>query len=492
MLLLFLAYNFATSTRFPLPWQDEDMFTDVAANFALGNGFTSSVWTCGDHQTSSFFACNAPLYPLLSGVWIKVFGFSIPAVRSLNYLLITASCYILWLAIRRLGLITTPFQRLLLIPLILMGYGIGINFRSGRYDCLGILLCSSILLAASIPSRTWRLGLIALGGLLLPFCGLHMVPFAFILSGCLVLACGTSVLVECAVLCAAAVLGVGALFGVFYHFGVLNNFFDSLHTESPSSFRERFLESDDRWYRLPKDPSLVFLYAAVLIIAIQQWMKKEFRLRSVLGFALLAGTLVPVCMILINKLTTYYAWMAFIPLAIGLASVTSWFSLRSRPLTTVPAAACVAAACLLGLPLQAASALYYWNDRDSAPVEALVSRNVGPNDWVYTDYSAYFPVRSLTSHVFIPFVVPQQYHDKLNVMILAPGEYERYAHSIIGGSWYDTGERLSSTREDIVHSRFAVLLQQRNNLRVYKRVPRPAQLAITAEAAASTATGEGQ
>ncbi|MDE1178753.1 MAG: hypothetical protein PW789_19435 [Edaphobacter sp.] len=469
LLLAFVAYNMATSTRFPLPWQDEDMFTDVAANFAMGNGFTSSVWTCGDHMTTSFFACNAPLYPFVSGLWIKAFGFTISAVRSLNYLLIAASCYVLWLAIKRLGLIANPWQRLSFVPLLLMGYGIGINFRSGRYDCLGILLCSSILLAATIPSRRLRLGLIGGGGFLLPFCGLHMVPFAFILSCCLLLVCGTSVLGECAVLCSAAAVGVAALLGVYHHFGVLQNFFDSLHTESPGSFKDRFLNDVERTKRLPKDPSLFLLYGAVLLIAAECWRKKQLQVRSVLGFGIIAATLVPLGMILVSKLTTYYSWMAYIPLALALAASFRWFSLRRRPFVTAAAATMVMAACLLGLPLQAASALYYWDDRDMEQVNALAARDIGPDDWVYTDFAAYFAVRRQTSHVFIPFTVPDQYHDLVNVMILGPGEFERYGKSIIGGDWYDTGHSLTSGGHDVVKRSFAILLQRRNDLRVYRR-----------------------
>lgn len=473
MLLLFVAYNLATSTRFPLPWQDEDMFTDVAANYAFGNGFTSSVWTCGDHNITSFFACNAPLYPFVSGLWIRAFGFTIPAVRSLNYLLIAAACYVLWLVIVRLRLMERPVDRLLFVPLVLMGYGIGINFRSGRYDCLGIFLCSLILLSATIQSTRWRFGLLAGLGFLLPFAGLHMVPFAFILSACLVLVCGPSVLAECATVCFAAALGVLALLGVFHHYGVLNNFFASLHTESPTSFRDRFIDKEDPVQRLPKDPSLFLLYASVLIISVQQWSAGKLRLRSPLGFGLVAGTVVPLGMIIISKLTTYYTWMAYIPLALAVAASISWFSLRQRPLATATASALVLVACLLGLPLQAASAFYYWNDRDMTPVDALVERNVGPDDWVYTDFAAYFAVRSHTSHVFIPFTVPEQYQKRVNVMILAPGEFERYGQMMIGGNWHYTGDSISATGHDLVRRKLAVLLQRRNELRVYKRDDAP-------------------
>jgi hypothetical protein len=490
MLLLFVAYNFATSTRFPLPWQDEDMFTDVAANFALGNGFTSSVWTCGDHQTSSFFACNTPLYPFVSGLWIKIFGFTILGVRSLNYILMALSCWVLWLAVRRLGWIENPMHRLLFIPLVLMGYGVGINFRSGRYDCLSILLCSSIMLASTLRSRPLRCALIALGGIILPFSGLQLLPLALIFSVCLVLIYRWTVLPECLALCAGAAVGGVALLGLYHHFGVLNNFFDSLRTESPTSFKDRFIDDEDRTKRLPKDPSLFLLYGALLVISIQQMVRGKFRLRSALGFGLVAGTLVPVSMMLISKFTTYYTWMACIPICIGIASAISCIDLRRRSFWSSAVALLLVGACLLGLPLQAASAIYYWHDRDTEPVEALVSRQVNSSDWVFADFAAYFAVRKKTQHVFIPFIVPSQYQNKISVMILAPGEYERYAHARIGGDWYDTGERLSSSGHDLVERSFAVLLQRRNDMRVYKRLPAPANVVTIEPVPKTTQSGE--
>jgi hypothetical protein len=470
-LLCFTAYNFITGAHFPLPWQDEDQFTDVAANFALGHGFTSSVWTCGDHNIAGFFACNAPLYPLVNGLWIRTAGFTVLGVRSFNYLLISLSCFVLWLAVRRLGLIEEASSRLLLAPLIVAGYGLGINYRSGRYDCLDILLCSAVLLAASIKSPPWRLRLIALGGALLPFAGFQLLPYAVLMSIVLLVVLRLSVLWEVLALGVGVAMGVAALIGMYSHMGVLHNFFASVHGENPSSYLVRFTDPEKRSERLPKDPSLIFAYLALMAIGVQQAWERKLRLRSMLGFGLVAGAFVPVAMILVFKFTTYYTWMAYIPICIALMASASKLSFRARPLTTGVAGLCIAVGCLLGFPLQAASAFYYWHDRDMRPVEAMVAREVGPRDWVYTDYAAYFAVKARTPYVFIPFDVSPQYRDKITVLILAPGDYEQYAHAIVGGDWYETGDDLNSSGHDVVKRSFAILLQRRNDFRVFKRIP---------------------
>ncbi len=468
VLLLFTTFNFVTSTRFPLPWQDEDQFTDVAANFALGYGFTSTVWTCGDHDITNFFACNAPLYPYIAGLWIRHFGFTILGVRSLNYLMMTLACFFLWLAVRRLKLIHGSLSRLLLVPLIVTGYGLGINYRSGRYDCLGILLFAAILLACSIKRPSWRYSLIAVGGAVLPFAGLQLVCYAVVLSVALLVAFRTAVLREVLILGAGIALGGIAFCGFLVYHGALERFLAALHSENPTSFLQRFSDREQRIERLPKDPSLVLLYCSLLVLAIRQFREGRFRIRSPLGFGIAVGAIVPVGMILVGKFTTYYSWMAYIPLCIALLACVSELS-PGRPLSTALAVLLVATGCLLGMPLQAASAIYYWGDRDMRPVEEMAARNIGPQDWVYTDYAAYFAVKRLTEHVFIPFVIPSQYRDRITVMVLAPGDYERYAHQIVRGSWYDTGDGLASSGHDLVKRSFAVLLQRRNDFKVYKR-----------------------
>ena len=468
-LFVFTVFNFVTSTRFPLPWQDETQFTDVAENLASGYGFTSSVWTCGDHKLGSFFACNAPLYPYLNGIWIKAFGFNVLGARSLNYLLIAVACWLIWLAVRRLNLIERVVPRLMLIPLIVCGYGLSINYRSARYDCLCILICSAIFLAFSIRSRNWRFASIALGGAFLPFAGLQLLPFAVVFCLLLLVLARRPLLTEVIALGIGIAVGSLALLGFYQYHGVFQNFMAALHSENPPSFRQRFADSEGRRDRLPRDPSLFLLYGGLLVLAAQQLLRRRFLFRSVVGFGVVAGLLVPLAMLLMGKFTTYYTWMAYIPVSIAILAWVSSNGIHLGQLSTKLAAVAICVSCLLGLPLVAASALYYWPDRNSRPVEEMAAREVGPQDWVYTDYAAYFAVKRRTQYVFIPFIIPSQYRDRISVMILAPGDYEKFAHAIIGGDWYDTGDNLATHGHDLTRHGL-VLLQRRNDFKVYKRL----------------------
>ena len=76
---IFLAANLGTSSRSPVIWQDEVMFTDPAANLYFGQGFTTSAWF---QSRDTLFAGNSPLYSLCLYPWIRVFGFGMRSVTS--------------------------------------------------------------------------------------------------------------------------------------------------------------------------------------------------------------------------------------------------------------------------------------------------------------------------------------------------------------------------------------------------------------------------
>ncbi len=459
MISTLFALNLATSSRFPLPWQDEDVFADVAVNFATGRGFISSVNMCGEPSINRFWSCNAPMFPFLLGQWIKVFGFTIPAVRSLNYLLISICIFTLWYTVRRLALIQRAPQRLLFVGLLMTGYGMGFIYRSARYDCLGLLLCSLVLLGYSLQSTPLRLGVIAMLGALLPLAGIQLILFSALLCTLMLAFLRSRVLLETIALGGGIVVGAGALLALFYENGALSNFRQAL-----------FGERSGRFQYLAKDPSFLILLLVCILLVIQQYARREFRLRSPLGFALACGLLIPVGMLALGKFPIYYVWMAYVPLALGVSSAISDHPFNRSPLPALTLAGLILVFAV-GLPVQIASAVYYWNGRDCARIETLVHNTVKHDDWVYTQYSAYFAVREMTPYVFIPFLIPARYHDKINVLVVSPNDFDTYAHAIIGGEWRDTGEGITDSGHDLLsNSGFAILLQRRIDLRVYRRI----------------------
>ena len=170
----FLAANLVTSARSPVIWQDEVMFADPAVNLYLGHGFTTSAWF---QPRDTVFAGNSPLYSLCLYPWISVFGFSVTAVRALNYVLILGVIVTCWLALDRLGLVHDLAGRLVFALLVLCADGVTYSYRSGRYDCLGMLIVAGMFTPwACLAHRPRRIALFLLAALV-PLAGLQLIPY---------------------------------------------------------------------------------------------------------------------------------------------------------------------------------------------------------------------------------------------------------------------------------------------------------------------------
>jgi len=462
LLLAFMAINFTTSTHYPTPWGDEAFFADPATNYATGHGFVSTVDVCGDSTPHTFFACNVPFYSYVLGNWIRVFGFSVLSTRALNYILFPLAAWVLWGATRRLNLIRTPRARLLFLLLICLGYGDSFIFRTVRYDCLGLLLLALALLAYSLRSRSMRLATIAAIGLLLPFAGLELVCYSFLLGVVLLLYFRGRVIRELIALGAGIPFGIAGLLGLFAFHGVLGNFF--------AQFR---LESVNRLVFFDKDPSLALVFAACVVLGIDRVRTRSFRPSSPLAFAIVTGIVIPAGLLATKKFPIYYSWMAYIPLALGFAAELSRSTVVPSRAARTLAALAVGLACLLGLPAQLSLAAYYWKDRNVAQVDALIHKEITKHDWVYTDPSAYFAVRSATPHVvpFKIFQISEEEKNKVNVLVVPPQAFDEFAEVIGDGKWYDTGAGIQDHGRDLFPSRsFAILVQQRINFEIYRRV----------------------
>jgi hypothetical protein len=176
-MFLFVCLFFGASLQ-PV-WLDEVALTEPASNLYLYGEFTSSAWY---HQPNNVFhVSTSPLYVFMLALWMKIVGFSILKVRLLNYLLMILSSVFLWLAVKRLKLLTSPCLRIILVVSFLMIGGINFSYISGRYDIICILLCLIIFFLFSINNVKKRLFLITLVGFFLPSSGLSSVVFSILL-----------------------------------------------------------------------------------------------------------------------------------------------------------------------------------------------------------------------------------------------------------------------------------------------------------------------
>jgi hypothetical protein len=436
LFVLFLLFNLSTYSRFPIVWLDEVMYTDPAANLYLGNGFTSSVWFA--QGMDEFWASNVPLHQILLYAWMHLFGFSLLSVRSFNYILIIAAVTILWLAVIRLNLVTSSLSRILLIFTILLGYGVSVNYRSGRPDCITILLMSLGLLAYSISSLRWRLIVLGCIGVFLPISGLQTIPFTIIICGLSLLFLGKSFLKEVVALAIGITIGIAFLYILYSTNGVWDDFRATVSVHSfigtnNASKGFNFLIKSLTGTRFTRDTSLVFLLISSISLTIYQVRNDSFRLRSPITFALIESICTVIGMFAVGRFPSYYSWMAYIPLAIGTFSAFSTIKFNWKNLLHKVFAIFIVITCLSGSVLQAAVAVSSWNYRDYKPVEELVNKNITNNDWVYFDRSAYYPLKNKTNTIFLFLdILSTEEKHKISALVINPDDLDASAKKLGG------------------------------------------------------------
>jgi len=471
--VLFLIVNLLTASRYPIVWIDEVEFVDPAENLFLDHGFTSKAWP--HRNDDKFFASYPPLYPFMLSAWINVSGFSPTGVRSLNYLLVILAAASIWLAVKRLKLVEFPWSRLLLVVLVLLGYGVSMSYRSGRPDMLTFLLAASAFLAYTHRSAKIRCALLTTLGVLCPFAGLQLLAFAMIFASLLLFYLKKKFVKE--FICIVLGLGVGVIsLIVVYHInGVLNNFVASVRPQTTVGLLEMIFEGNfSPRNRVPADLSLITLMLTVFLILSCRLRDRTFKWNSMLSFGLVVSFIVPTGMLLAGKFPTYYSWMVYVPLVVCVSSSLALIKKPSKVRSVV--IGLLMLACLAGLPLQLAISAYDWEDRDHGPVEHMVEANLAAYDWVYCDYAAYYAVKKRVKKVFLPnslnWLSPHQ-KEKISALVIAPQKLEGVTKNI-GGRWNPVGEgvelKKGSLFEDILGLRTDLgLFGKKYHLRIYRR-----------------------
>lgn len=416
-----LALNFATLTRSPTIAEDEVAFTEPALNLATGHGFSFPGWNDG-----RFWTGNAPLYPLLLSCWLRVVPFSIAGVRSLNVLIALAAFLLVIAAAMRSGIVPAPG---LLFAAILCSYSISFSYRSGRYDALCMLLFAVVLLGAT--SSGWRrYALFALGAFFMPAAGLLLPACAGVASLVLLIGYQRPIIRDLIIFWIAMLAGVASLLLLYAHNGVLGDFLTLIGRHSvvhgANVESTSFNSLAHKWRRLPlalwSDKINLLLIGVVTVLG---WRRRWRLLRTVVVIAIV----LPLAIELLYMYRVYYGWMTAIPLLIVLGSF------RDSRLATVVLLIVIA----VGLPARTLLTAIEWRSRSYGPVEALAARNIRSSDSVYTDFAAYYAVRSRTRRLWLPLqrFPPYVFHPPTAATLLIIGGESAGDVRYFAGEWVE-------------------------------------------------------
>ncbi|QOV90475.1 hypothetical protein [Humisphaera borealis] len=446
--VVWLAVNLLTADRSPSVWQDEVSYSDPGINLATGRGWTSTAWPF--QSRDEFFCSNVPLHPLALAGWVRIFGWSPTAVRSLNYAFVLLAAAVLWQSLYRSGIVRSIGARLGTTALLFGTVGMAFCFRSGRPDMIAFVLIAIIFsIAVADRDRLSPLRMLV-ASVLIPLAALQALPYVAFL-GIVGFLANRRYFFRVALVGAGCVLGLGGWFAFLQSKGLWPRFWGAVTGASHSGggITTRIAEAIAG---VTEDASAHVLAAALivfLILRLRHMGLAGLKLREPAVVGLVLGLGVPAFVGFAGKFPIYYAWMKLAPMAVCV--MAAWERECATPRSRQWLSHATVAFALLAAaawPLRMAVTVWEWRQRDYAPVQAFCTAQVTPADYVVCDYQAYYPVKRQAAMTFVYNYIPAMSKaDKAaaTVLIIDPKDAAEVIAGI-GGTWTLTAEYRNDTR----------------------------------------------
>ena len=434
-----------------IPWGDEAQFIDPAVNLAQGKGFVSSAWPY--QHPNEFFLGNAPLYPFLNALWFKLAGFGLLQARVLNFALAGVAAFLIWLSVHSSNFLSSPVSRLAAVLLILGGFGVAFSYQSARYDALGMALAAACYFCICSDLMRGRNIALSILGALIPLAGFHLVV-AFVLLVIVDFVAERKIRQEFFFLATGIALGLLILLGLAAYHGLLEKFllitFGSQHTitgrlgKAVTTGDMKVVRGFLDGYRiLFQDPSFSLVLLALLPAL---YIFRRGGKTAIAGGELLRAiglvAIVPAGLFIIGKYPVYYSWIGYVPAVLFAlrwaesASGSGMVSYRNFSFVLL------FGALVVGFPQLLTSTIKANNGIDYDALEARVKAALRPGDIIYSDFSAYFAARSVSSPVFVETYgrtaivngIPE--HDTITALVVRRDEIDSI-RILIPGDWVE-------------------------------------------------------
>ena len=417
--------------RFAYPFMDEVYFVEPVINLLRGDGYTTAAWNVT--TSTQTHISTAPAYSFLLYLWLRLWGISPYAVRSLPVLFAVLGAAVLWRACVRLGWLQGGRAGSLLIALVLLDYGAAFSYSCGRPDSLSFLLLSTLLYLVSHPDRPLALWLMGLIGVILPFAQWSVVIYLFCLCGGLFFLFGRRVFKPALVIFLGIVLGFVLQWLVYSQLGLWDTWILTIRGEGSENLFRRILHrltSDplgNHANAIPKDITSWILLAGFGTVFVRSKQSGddvgEWLAKAAAKLALAVG----IGMYVFGKFPTYYGWMLCGPLGVILSVYGERVGSRRRGAWAVALVTGILA-CTAGLPFQFLVALRDWPDRQPAPITAWLESKITKDDVVYCDYPLYYSLKLRAKRVFTG----------LYIDVMTPAEAQQVTVAVLGtkGTWY--------------------------------------------------------
>jgi hypothetical protein len=491
--LFFCLVNLLVATHTPTVNLDEPQYCDPAANLFLGSGFTSTMW---GQNRDAFWCGNVPLYEGILFCFFKVAGFGLLQARLVNTLLAASAALVIWAALRRSNLVSTPAGRLLCVAMVLSGSVSTLTFRTIRPDATMFLVCSLVFYACTLQALWKRRAFVFLFSACLPFAGIPMLPYAGMLSLLNLAVYGFANFSLLMTIGLGLAGGVAGLFLFYQCFATWRTFveivlpFTGLGAAAPggpssapgkifgagpggenllTSFFGNPFEFLDQKTLFDYSAALLFLVAAV--IAVKTWRTAATRDRKFMAFILITALVIPPFMHLAGHYRSMYRWMTYVPLAIAVPhfleiqrATGGAFRLRCAAL----AAICVSL--VMGIPMRTLAAIPGWRERSSAPLEQVAAAVARPSDVVVCEFKAYFALRPRTKLLYAHglaargdfSLIKDLPTNDVSLLCLRPENVLPVTHAI-GGTWKKLDLHGIPGADELAQTRYAADFYRRES-----------------------------
>jgi hypothetical protein len=451
--------NLFTYAMYPTVWNDDILWSEPTINLVRTGHFTTSVWQL--QPANAFWAAQSPFYPLALAVWLKFAGFSLLAVRSFNFVLISVAVFLVWVASWKHHLVRRPSVRLMMVALLLLGYGISFAYRSSRPDICGMISLLSLGLAFGLENGRRKNFLVFLCAVIASSVGVQIGLY-----------------VCCAILLAKIIfpnmhwrqvvlvwvgVGVGAfgVLGLYALKGVLPDFMASLnqaanegqlwgnHSSYFTSLPDRMVSALCSY--ITDFSAIPLIGGLVTVYLFARGSGSDTRM---IRYLLALFLVIPWVFCFSAHFAFYYSYMLYVPLvvAFSMAYSKAWLAGTRWLATSGVFAVCVAGAIAVGLPLRLILCGTFYRLTPRSLVREVIQEHVQPQDVVFVDYSVFFEAKQCVQQVFIPaystnFVtISARGHDftpeekkQISVLVVSP-DLEPGMQKYFGGQWTPVSE----------------------------------------------------
>lgn len=487
VILAVIVVNCLTLNLYTTVWMDEANYTDPAANFVLGHGFTSTGWF---ETNQEFWSGNTPLHAGLLCLWFRIFDFGMVQTRLFNLLVWSLAVAIICMAARRFRFVKTSSGLCLLAALLMLGDSVTFNYRAGRYDPLMVLLAASAFFAFSIADRRKRLAILFGSTALFLPAAPALGPFAVMMSLWLLLFTRLRYFKELFTAGCGVAAGAAALFCFYQYHGTWQSFLQVTAIAKSLNFNPAV--SNVFWAKTASLPGLYIqdksLVIALLLLLPACWLNRRRWTPGERTFSLFCLTLygvLPTVFLYVYAFPFYYSWMVYLPICVctvsNLEKLTESAAAWKR---AALAGSAVLAVSMVGLPMRLALALASSDpgERDYSRVTSFVKSVARPDDIVFADYQVFYAAHALdlkTYYTFYLQVITEEERNSITCLIIDPSSATETDKLLkeLGGNWRVTGESYLNTgkfKSPILNRLFPYYFHQQTNrkynLAVYRRV----------------------